>query len=303
MNLLAILIGLAIERLATRFFHWRRLRLLERVIDAGFRQGQKLGNWPAFIPVLLIAILLVLPLAAVIYALGDTLQGFAYLGIATVVMFLSIGPRDIGEAVDEYCAAVQEENDKKIRETANSIIEGDVPEDPRARIERVEEAVCVQANNRLFAVIFWFVLLGPLAAWTYRIIDLIRRRAVYNASRSEETDGAVARMRDSAVRLHGWLAWIPARLTALGYVTAGHADDALAALRSPTEDRDITTSVRNERLLARVGVAALALHDDSEESLTERAVRGAKAANKLVFRLMLICVVIIAAMTLYGYTQ
>ena len=309
MNLIAILIGLGIERAATRFLHWRRMRWLDRIIDAGFRQAQKLPNWPALIPVLVLAVVLVLPVAAVIYGLGGTLQGFTYLFLAVFVLLFSIGPTDIGEEVDEYCRALENGDEEDIANRAKSIIEGDVPDDPRERIRRVEESVCVQANNRLFAIVFWFVILsplgaaGPLAAWSYRVTDLIRGRAVFSAAREETDDGPVSRIRDAAVMLHGWLAWIPARLTAIGYVAAGHADEAIAALRAPSEDRDASTSESSKHLLARVGVAALALQDKPDESLTERGIRGAVAANKLVFRLLMICVVIIAAMTLYGATQ
>ena len=306
MNLIAILIGLAIERLATKYLHWRRMRWLDRIIDAGFERTAKLPNWPSAIPVILLAILLVLPVAAVIYSLGGTLKGFTYLLLAILVLLFSIGPKDIGEEIDDYCAALEEGDDEKVRIAAKSIIEDDVPEEPRERIARVEEAVCVQANNRLFAIVFWFVVLGPfgpLAAWGYRVTDLIRRRAVFNAARAETEDGSEARIRDAAEMVHSWLAWIPARLTAIGYATAGHADEAMAALRAPTEDRDASTSERSEHLLARVGVAAMALHEQPGESLTERGIRGARAANRLVFRLLMICVVIIAAMTLYGATQ
>jgi AmpE protein len=103
--------------------------------------------------------------------------------------------------------------------------------------------------------------------------------------------------------LHGWLAWIPARLTAVGYAAAGHFDDAIAALRAPTEDLNASVSERSENLLARVGVAALALQDRADESASERAIRGAEAANHLVFKLLLIWAFIIAVMTLYGFTQ
>lgn len=103
--------------------------------------------------------------------------------------------------------------------------------------------------------------------------------------------------------LHGWLAWIPARLTAIGYATAGHFDQAIAAMRAPGENRDATTSQSNENLLARVGTAALALQDVPGESVTERGVRGAAAAKRLVFRQLIIWAVIISAMTLYGFTR
>jgi len=303
MNLIALLIGLVIERLATRLFQWRRMRWLDRIIDAGFRQAGRVDNWPALIPVILLSLLLVLPVFAIIVSLGETLHGFTYLLLAIVVLLFSIGPKDIGNEVAEYCKALESEDDEAIQNAAKAIIEGEVPQDARARIARVEEAVCVQANNRLFAIIFWFVVLGPLAAWSYRVTDLIRRRAVFSAVRDEQTDGSAARIRDAAALIHGWLAWIPARLTALGYATAGHADDAIAALRAPSEDREGTTSERSEYLLARVGVAALALQDRAEESITERGIRGASAANKLVFRQLLIWAVIIAAMTLYGLTR
>lgn len=303
MNLIALLIGLVIERLATQLFRWRRMRWMDRIIDFGFSQAERLSNWPAIIPVVLLGVVLVLPVFAVIWFLGSTLAGFAYLLLAIVVLFFSLGPSDIGEEVDEYCKALESDDSEQVHNAAKAIVENEVPEDPRERTSCVEAAVCVQANNRLFAVVFWFVVLGPLAAWAYRVTDLIRRRAVFNAARDEQPEGSSANIRDAAEMLHGWVAWIPARLTAVGYAAAGHMDEALAALRAPTEDRDATTSERSENLLARVGVAALALQDRPDETHTERAIRGAEAANHLVFKLLLIWAVIIAAMTLYGFTQ
>ena len=303
MNLIALLIGLVIERLATQLFHWRRMRWMDRLIDFGFRQADRLSTWPAIIPVVLLAVVLVLPVFAVIWSLGSTLAGFTYLLLAIVVLFFSLGPQDIGEEVGEYCRALESGEDEQVNNAAKAIVEDAVPADADERTSCVEAAVCVQANNRLFAVVFWFVILGPLAAWAYRATDLIRRRAVFSAARDEQTDGNSARIRDAAEMLHGWLAWIPARLTAVGYAAAGHMDDALAALRAPTEDKNATTSERSENLLARVGIAALALQSRPEETPTERAIRGAQAANHLVFKLLLIWAVIIAAMTLYGFTQ
>ncbi len=303
MNLIALLIGLLIERLATQWFHWRRMRWLDRIIDRGFAVAERVPSWPVLVPIILLAILLVLPPFVVIIALGGTLAGFAYLLLAIILLFFSFGPHDIGEDVDDYCDALKSENDEDILHAANAIVEGDVPEDPLARIRRVEESVCVQANNRLFAVIFWFILLGPLAAWAYRVTDLIRRRAVFTASRSEPDEEQAARVRDAAETLHGWLAWIPARLTALGYATAGHFDEAIAAMRAPSEEHGASTSEHNEKLLARVGVAALSLQEEPDETITARGIRGAAAARQLVFRQLMIWTVVIALMTLYGLTQ
>jgi AmpE protein len=304
MTLIALLIGLIIERLATQIFHWRRMRWLDRIIDTGFSVSGRIATWPALIPVIALAVALVLPVAAVTIALGDRLFGFPHMILAVVVLFFSLGPNDIGEDVNEYCDALEEGNDEHIAHTAKALVEDTVPDDPLERIRRVEEAVCIQANNRLFAVIYWFVLLGPLGplgAWAYRVTDLVRRRAVFQFGRDESDVSVSESLRDAAVALHGWLAWIPARLTAIGYAVAGHFDAALAAWRS-AELPAGTTSENSEQLLARVGVAALALEAGEDEDLTARGVRGANAAKRLVFRLLLIWAVIIAAMTLYGWT-
>lgn len=306
MNFIALLLGLIVERLATKLFHLRRLPWLDRLIDSGFRQAQKLATWPALIPIILLALLLVLPVAAISLLLGDRLAGLPYVAFAIIVLFFSFGPKDIGEDVDEYCTALEEGDKERIEETAQAIVEGDVPDDELQCIRKVEESVCVHANNRLFAVIFWFIVLGPLGplgAWAYRVTDLLRRRAVATVAEDVDENSSAALFRDAAILLHGWLAWIPARLTALGYAAAGHFDAALGAWRAPSEQQEASLPEYNENLLARVGVAALALTDDDDEDLIQRGVRGATAANRLVFRSLLIWAVIISAMTLYGLTQ
>ncbi len=280
------------------------MRWIDRIIDAGLRQASRTPNCPALIPIVIIAMVLMLPVLIIVLALGDSLYGFPYLLLSVVVLFFSLGPQDIGEDVDEYCKAIEDGDNDRIRETASAIIESEVPDDTLERIHRVEEGVCIQANNRLFAVIFWFVLVpvGPLGAWTYRVTDLVRRRAVVAAS-AEGGDGMSERLRDAATILHGWLAWIPARLTAIGYAAAGNFDTALGAWRAPDEEKSDSPFEYNEHLLARVGVAAIAIEDDPDEDLMSRGIRGATAANKLVFRLLLIWAVVISAMTLYGWTQ
>jgi AmpE protein len=302
MKLIALLIGLVVERLATQLFHLRELRWLDRIIDSGFRQADRFANWPALIPVIILAVLLVAPVLLVVFGLGDALFGFPYLLLAIFVLFFSLGPKDIGEDVDEYCTALETEDEEEIRKTAKALAEKELPPDPLERIRAVEEAVCVQANNRLFAVIFWFVLLGPIGAWSYRITDLIRRRAVFNAARDDDSQKTAAVVLEAAGQIHGWLAWIPARLTAIGYAMAGSFEGALTAWRATDGNNARTQSEHSEALLARVGIGALALQSDDDETVSDRGVRGATAANGLVFRLLFIWAAVIAAMTLYGWS-
>jgi len=301
MNLIALLAGLLIERLATHLFHLRRLRWLDRVIDAGFRQSARLETVPPIAAVIALALVLLLPVALLLGLFGNLLYHLGYLLIAIVVLFFSFGPRDIGEQVDDYCAALELDDEEAVRRTAKALLEKEVPEDDADLVRQVEAAVCVQANNRLFAVVFWFVLAGPIGAWGYRVTDLIRRRALFASARDDESAPG-REFSDAASTVHGWLVWIPARLTALGYALAGSFDGAIAAWRQPDEAALDSSREQSESLLARVGVAALALPTIDDESPAERGIRGATAANGLVFRLLGIWAVVIAAMTLYGWS-
>ena len=300
MKLIALLIGLLVERLATQLFHLRRLHKLDQVIDSGFRLVSRASPVPVILSVCLLAVALVAPVLLVMLWLDDALYGFGYLLIAVVVLFFSLGPQDLGEQVDEYCAAVEAEDESLIQSSAKALTETSATSDPEERIGEVEAAVCVQANNRLFAVIFWFVLFGPLGAWAYRVTDLIRRRAVFELERQPETSPSHGDIVAAATALHAVTAWVPARLTAVGFALAGNFDGATAAWRADSSGEASGIAEQNEELLARIGVAALALHPLPEETTAERAVRGAVAAKGLVLRLLGIWAVVIAAMTLYG---
>ena len=176
MKLIALLIGLLIERLATHLFHLRELRWLDRLIDAGFRVASRFIVIPgvAFGPCSGDACWCFLSFS-VIFLAGDSLHGYPYMVLAILVLFFSLGPKDVGEDIDEYCKALQSGDGEEIRKSTKALTEKDLPTDNQARIQLVEEAAFVQGNNRLFAVIFWFVLLGPFGAWSYRVTDLIRR--------------------------------------------------------------------------------------------------------------------------------
>lgn len=302
MKLIALLIGLAVERLATQLFHLRELRRLDRIIDSGFAQIARFASWPPLLLVLVIALLLILPVFLVRVALGDALLGFPYLLFAVIVLFFSFGPRDIAEEVDKYCAALAADDPEEVRVAAKALLEREPPVDPDERIREVEEAVCVQANNRLFAVIFWFVLFGPLGAWAYRVTDLIRRRAVFKATRDPEGQSPASLMVSAAENLHGWLAWVPARLTAGGYAMGGNFEAAVAAWRSSSRRVGLEAREASEGLLARVGTGALALQPVDGENVADRGMRGATAARRLVLRALFIWAAVIAAMTLYGWS-
>ena len=200
--------------------------------------------------------------------------------------------------MDRWGRALAEGDETAERSYAHALLERGFSDIPASRAD-VPGAVFVQANNRIFAVIFWFVLLGPIGAWLFRVADLARRRALFQAQRAESPDVA-ADCERRADDVHALLAWLPARLTALGYVLAGNYDAGRAAWRDTGAIDTPTITDGNEQLLRRVGVAALALQREPDEADTAWFIRAARGAKNLALRTLWFWLVGVAVLTLVG---
>ena len=99
------------------------------------------------------------------------------------VLLFSLGPRDLDEEVEDYCTALESGDAEAQRRVAKELLERDPPDAAVGRNAAVEQAIYVQANNRIFGVVFWFLVAGPTGAWLFRLLDLMRRRVQYQAIR------------------------------------------------------------------------------------------------------------------------
>jgi len=294
MNLFALLLGLAIERLLTHQFHLREFRWLDPLFDNAFSPLSKIPGGLSLVGVALFAVGLTLPVAAVVWLLEDALLQIPYFAFAVLVLLFSLGPRDLKEEADEYAAAVEAGEREQMQRLAKELIETDASEDLAEQLRQVERAIYVQANNRVFGVVFWFILLGPAGAWLFRVVDLMRRRVAFRYSDDDARWGNLA----AAVRsLHGLLAWIPARLLAIGYALAGSFEEAIADWRGyyvncAPRFFDINDDV--------VGCAGAGATGRATESCEVKPAARIRAALDLVVRtLWLIWCPVIAVLTLY----
>jgi membrane protein required for beta-lactamase induction len=293
MNLIALALGLVLERLATRILHLRELRWFDGYFDAGLRLIGKWPRWAIYPGLVSIVAALALPVAAASYGLerDEIVWDVAYLSFAVLILFFCLGPRDLGSEVDEYCTARDNGDD----ETAERVLL-EIAESQRSRasdIEVVEEAIFVQSNNRIFGVIFWFMLLGPVGAWAFRVSDLLRRRVVFEHIRAPGNETHLV----AVDAIYGLLKWIPARLALLGYALSGSFDDAMNAWRGELVAEDLPIDQRNDLLVASVGRASMTGY------LDEPANSSAAARNsmRIVRRTVFIWVTVIALMTIFGY--
>jgi membrane protein required for beta-lactamase induction len=254
MSVLALLLALALERGLTHLFHLREPRWLDGYFDRAARALAGRPRGLALAGVLAALLLPVLPVALADRALGSHLFGLPQLGFAVLVLLMSLGPRDLRDEVDDYVDALGRGDREAAGRRAKELLESDAASRGAGLREAVEEAIFVQANNRIFGVILWFMLLGPAGAWLFRVSDLMRRRAAFESARRgglpEPGGGAPA-------LVHGLLAWIPARLAAVSYALAGSFEDAIGNWRIAVDRASRGLLDRTEDLLARVGRGSL----------------------------------------------
>ena len=264
MNFIALLLGLGVERLLTHLFHLREFRWLDPLLDIVFRVQGKMSRSAGLVTLVFFTILIVTPIALLSFALAGALYQIPYLVLAVFVLLFSLGPRDLKEEVDDYCAAVKDGSSEAVKERARELIEDNPPEDFDEQIALVQRAVFIQANNRIFGVVFWFLVLGPTGAWLFRVLDLTRRRLAFRyGHRSEDqVDASIVWVVRS---LHGVFAWVPARLLAAGYTLAGSFDDALSDWRKCTGQTVSNFFEASNNIMACIGRGALGYSREVDE--------------------------------------
>lgn len=303
LNLIALGLGLLLERFLTHLFHLREPRWLDAYFDWGFDRLREHRGIVCFLIASILVLIPVLPVAAVAIAFRDVLAGVPYLAFAVFALLFSLGPRDLSAEVDDYVVAVTRDDDEQASRLAKELIETDPPAAGRVRARAVEEAIFIQACNRLFGVILWFLLLGPTGAWLFRVTDLMRRRAIFQAGREAHADPTVPPpCLNTVQRLHGVIAWLPSRVVALGYALAGSFEGAVADWRAYYGDCSEHFFEVNDDVVACAGKGALGNPVAVAELGMKPEAYVARAAMRLVNRTLWIWLTIISLLVIGGWT-
>jgi membrane protein required for beta-lactamase induction len=149
------------------------------------------------------------------------------------------------------------------------------------------ENIFVEANERLLAIVCWFVLLGPGGALLYRLSSQIPQ-VVEGEAQSAITE--------AGRRLHRLLTWLPARLCAIAYALAGSFVEALHGWRGVQLD----WAESSRALLIASGFGALRVEPGEIED-DSHACEQVSESIALVRRAVLVFLALLAFATLAGW--
>lgn len=252
MKLLALLIGILAERYLARWSHLREFRPFKEQANRIAERLMQLDKRAAPYIVAGVTILCAAPIGIIAWLIKDDWGHVPWFFLAVIVLLFSFGPRDLKSEALAYSEKVEAGDKDGATAHAESIIGASPPEDPEEQAAAVEKATYLKANNRIFGVIFWFLVaapLGPAFAFAFRMLNSLRR---YTATLPGGED-----LHRAAVMLHGVVAWIPARITSASFALAGNFDDAVNTWRSVPRERQTTLFEGTGAVLGTVGAQAL----------------------------------------------
>ncbi len=220
------------------------------------------------------------------YGLKNIFFPLSYL-FALAVLLNSIGPRFLDASLSAYVEALDAEDDVQARHYAGEFCQSLAAPDPVKDEQEIIECIFVQANERLYAVIFWFIVLGPFGAMLYRLANILK-------TKYQDIHGDYA---DSAKQLSSILNWPSVRLFALGNALAGNMIEAMEAWRV-NEDSSFDA---NEAVLIASGLGALHYRPETntEEGKVDRAY-WIRAAQGLINRTLIVWLTALGIMTIAG---
>ncbi len=221
MQTLSLIIVLVLDRIAPTLNDYRKTCSLSR----HFRWLAY--NWvPEQIPRRFIPLFLMIPGLLLVGLANQLFQsGFLAQVFNLLIAFFCMQPGILNEDVDKWIDDLE----------------------THAQQGQNTQELFTLANKGLFTVIFWFVVLGPLAAVAYRMLAQLCAEKKLGTQRLWTKD---------IIKLLNLLEWFPALISSFLFMVCGNFEEGLRASSSlPVFSSDLQTL--NESRLRQVGIASL----------------------------------------------
>lgn len=309
MTLISLLIALALERLVGYMSDFRRPALWLRYADGFDGILRRLGLGFPGVRLLLVLLVPVLAVGWFSDLLDSVLLGLLWIVFSVGVLLVCLGPDDLEEEVNAYTEAVaMDDPSRQLKIAARLVGTTLVPEEPVARGRAVAEGAFAESNNRIFAVIFWYTLLGPTGAVLYRLVQILshpRREGAQEGDNAEVLGDEAASsvdLRRLAAGLCALLEWPSARLVALGYAVTGSFDHAMDSLRRMFWGEAGRLGENTRTLLMQSGAGAARLDELLEDEADASTLNALFAAViNHIHRNIIVWMTLLAIFTLAGW--
>ncbi|GFM54999.1 regulatory signaling modulator protein AmpE [Pseudomonas capsici] len=193
-------------------------------------------------PWIMLALLVLLPLLILHLALtivGSVAYGWLALPLHLLVLIYSLGRGDLLAALGPFRDACRRGDEQAAVHVAERDM-GVLADNSEQLLEGVQSYMLWQAYQSFFVVIFWYFLLGPVAALAYRLLAL--------AAENGKTPALVER----ATQLRHAFDWIPVRLLAASFALVGN----FVAVSRVMLHELLNWNISAAQLIARIGRVA-----------------------------------------------
>ncbi len=241
----------------------------------------KLGNtkvWEGWFSLITIAAPIFIIVGA-IQLYGITQSNMVELILGVVVLLFCLGSSPLQNKLEHYLKPKEGGEKQAESELKEAIADAGISGGDFFR--NVTQLQLWQSHERFFAIVFWFLILGPIGAILYRMISWFHDNALHGEAMYDK-------QLDHMTQIHNWAAWIPARIVALTYTLVGNFMASFDVWLKQAPKMGLV-----KEILISCGFASLGIADDDKGDKEEN-----EHAQKLVHRALLVWVLIIAVATL-----
>lgn len=280
MIFLSVLIALVMERVAPQLVELRRFQWLREYSQwmSDVLHIEKFGVW-AGLAALVFPLMVVVWIASGMF--GNALFGIFELAFNVAVVFFCLGPRELGSQVDSYLDAIEVGETQQRFDKASQLTREAPSMELPAQVVQVSKSIFVEANSRLFALLFWFVVLGPAAAVIYRVLEQLLS--------NDYLPNLLLAIKQKITFALGWIDWLPTQITLFSYMVSGNFEAGLQTFR-----RGSLTAVdlyeQNIELLQNVGFHAIASQEVSNDS---QAINLVRKSRGLILRSLVVWLLLV----------
>lgn len=213
---------------------------------------------------------------------GAMYSNLAELILGVLVLLFCLGASPLQAKIEHYLKPAEDQGSSAESDLKSFMSKAGVG-GKGSFYRQVTELQLWQSHERFFAVVFWFLILGPIGAILYRMISWFHDDAMHG-------EACYASQEEHMGWLHSWAAWIPARLVALSYTLVGNFMNSFDLWY-----KEAIKKGHVKEILVDCGMASLGL-DDVADSKADK--QENELAQSLIHRALLVWVLIIAVATI-----